>query len=334
MALKRKTYPGSIYVPKGTNTIYIKYRGVRTATGLQGTKEGFKLAGLRLEQMYQDGNNISLSSHNMSMSEALEYYLRQHPKYMEFTIKNYRYVFAHIFDKNAILTKASVLKNVMAYVHGTNHSKSTINIYLRPVQALLNYFTELEIIPVINLKKYKQTGIKHETKSFTELEIYRLVKYWSSHDREFALLILFMYNTGARPVDALTITKSRIKKGSIVWQNKKTKDDEERPISINTERLLNKIFALHPTESLLFRWKHRSNTRPGLMLNKSLELLSIEKKGRSFQEFRVSFRMRLLKANVPKEVIQYLLRHSDGDLLSEHYTDTDIKHYINYLTNI
>lgn len=53
MARTDKSYPGSIYVPKGTNRLYLKYKRVRVTTGLLDTKQNRKFAEQWLWDLYR-----------------------------------------------------------------------------------------------------------------------------------------------------------------------------------------------------------------------------------------------------------------------------------------
>lgn len=316
---RRRTYPGSIYKPANADRLYIKYKGRRLATGLRATKEGYRIAELMLEKMYLQTNDLATHSSTLTVYEALSRYIAEHPKYLEKTIKTYKYAVSTVFSASDLLNKLTIVNAVSRYVNTSKHSKTTSNIILRHIQALCNYFTSQGILEAIALKGYKQS-VRNTSKSFTNLEVYRLVKYFACTNREMALLVLFMYGTGARSVDAFGLTLDRIKKDEIIWLNKKTKEPEPRPYSKNIACLIKKQMIMNANDTHLFRWHYPNTSYPSKLFRLACDHLGIERNGRSLQELRVSFRMRLLSAGVPKEIAQYYLRHSESSLIDKHYT--------------
>ncbi len=325
---RRKTYPGSIYKPANTNTLYIKYRSRRVATGLQATKEGYRIAELRLEQMYKDAHGLT-TSQTVTVTDALLEFLHEHPNYLANTIDAYRYSIKSIFKADDFFTRSVVIQAVNSYVNKTSHSATTVNINLRHLQSLCNYYTELGRLESVALAKYKRKS-RVIVKSYSSLEVYRLLKYFLQHSPEMAVLISLAYNTGARTIDLFSLLWEDVHDGYITWHNKKTKAPEPRPYNYKVSKLLARAKQLNPDDTHLTRWHYPNSSFPTKLLRRAFIELGIEQDGRAWQEFRVSFRMRLRRAGVPREVIQYFLRHVGTELIDKHYTDNsdDLREYL------
>jgi len=137
--------------------------------------------------------------------------------------------------------------------------------------------------------------------------------------------------TGARLVDALTLKPSDIKEGMINFKNKISKRPEPRPISQEAINILN---SLPNYIDRLFPWSHNGTSRLHKKLVSVCEELGIERNGRSFQEFRSTFRMRLLRAGTPQEYVRWLMRHKTMAMTDKFYTQYEYAEINNYLRKI
>lgn len=336
MAKKKKlVVPGSIYSPKNTNKLYIKLYGKRIATGLEDTIAGRKLAETMLMQMYLNAHNINDEPARLTAREAFAEYMEycrvmHQPK----TIINYELAFNTFVKKDFELTKENVEKCVIDYLKHTTHSDISINTYLNQFQIFLNFCSRRDYCKQIEVNRvFKRRDVEVKPQSWTQAEINELIIYFDSKGSEISLLIQFMLETGARMIDALTLEWSQVQSSSIVWRNKKSKKPEERPVSTRAVELLSILRSKNKEK--VFSWQYSSATAINKQLRKALDELCIEKKNRSFQEFRVTFRMRLLEKGVPDVFISWLLRHKDyssaQDTMRKNYTPKEVEFVREYL---
>ena len=330
--MKKKRFPGSIYKPKNSNTLYIKLKGKRIATGLQATKENYKIAETILEKLFL--NQYQPAQVPQNFIDAWNQYestlVNKSPK----TIQNYKYAFNTIVKKenyydNISLTNIELL--VVKYLQTTNHSKVASNTILNEFQIFVNYLTSTGIISKkLDLKKkYSFKLQKFLAKSYTDLELLKLYKYFYHKNLQIFYLIIFQVATGARMVDALSLRWEDVKynENIIVWKNKITKFVEPRPASKLAFKILRRLETTNREK--VFTWKY-----PYSNLNKYLKIalqeLGIEQNNRSFQEFRVTFRMKLFRKGISKDIAQYLLRHTTMQNYGEDSSNLIDKYYTNY----
>jgi len=291
---KKKTFPGSVYKPAGTNKLYIKLYGKRIATGLEDTYAGRKLADAMLQQMYLQHHNLSSEPERLTAREAFKEYLEycrvmHQPK----TIVNYELAFNTFVKKDFELTKENIEKCVIEYLRTTAHSDISINSYLNQFQVFLNFCSRRDYCKIINiLKVFKRRDVELKPQSWSDEEIRALTIYFDKYHREISLLIQFMLETGARMIDALTLEWGQVKPNSIVWRNKKSKKPEERPVSTRAMEILAELKQTNKEK--VFKWLYSTAPTLNKRLRKALSELGIEHNNRSYQEFRVTFRMRLL----------------------------------------
>lgn len=321
---KKKTFPGSIYKPANANTLYINFKGKRVATGLQATKEGYQMAQIFLEKLYKEYHGLNESYERVSYKYAWGRYFQTLVNNTDKTKLNYSYSFAAIVGDEAddFLSSASIENKVIKYLKTTKHSRVSINTYLNQFQIFINYCVknkwtdDINVMSKYSFPKQKQTG-----RSYTKSECDRIIYYFMHNYPEIGYLIFFMLETGARDIDALTLEWSQINfsNKTIEWKNKISKEIEIRPASDKAFKIL-KILK-KKNKKKVFSYSYSSMSTIAKKLNKALKTLDIDKNKRSFQEFRVTFRMRLASRGVPKEISEYLLRHSSAKLIDLYYTD-------------
>lgn len=324
---KKKTFPGSIYKPANANTLYIKFKGKRIATGLQATKEGYSTANKMLEMLYLNYHALGPSKSLITFKEAWELYTQTLIKNEAKTIKNYKYSYNALVGNYSddFLTTDNIEFLVLRFLKGNKFSNITINTYLNNFQIFLNYCIEKKLLDHINIfKKYKVKTPRNTGQSYTKEECQKIIYYMLHHKYEIGLLIWFMIETGSRVVDALTLEWNQIdfKAKTITWKNKITKEDELTPVSNTAIKLLTILKQMN--QKKVFSYLYTSGPTIAQRLNRALKHLGIEKGKRSLQEFRVTFRMRLLSRGTPEVLIEYLLRHSTGKIIHNMYTDFEV----------
>ena len=205
------------------------------------------------------------------------------------------------------------------YAQQKNFSPTSINTYLRQFQSFLSWCTEFGYLPKLNAKrKYGARRQKTEVKIFTDDELVLIFTDLRKHDYRLALLCEFMYETGARPVDALTLTPSDFTGETVKWQNKITKAIEERPITVRAQEILREMIELTGDRSRVFPWSHNTLSRITRWFNDCLDRCKVEKDGRSLKHFRTSFKHRI--RHLPFQDQVYLMRHQSANVTIDHYT--------------
>lgn len=333
----KHSLPGSIFKHPNYNRLIIKFRGKQYSTGLKPDKQGYALAKAMLEKKFLDYHNLKPDIKTVTFKEAWDSYLNTLINKSERTIYAYRHAFEKIVEnENEFLTNDNIERYILLFLKNNNSITNTsINTFLGKFQIFLNYCAEKKWVELINFnKKYSLSIVETSADSFSNFESCRIIKYFLKKNIEIAYLIIFMLETGARVVDSLTLEWSQIdfQNENITFKNKNTKQHEIRMASRLTFKILNKLNKINKDK--VFSWKYSYSSKLSKILNRALTELGIKKNRRSFQEFRVSFRMRLEERGVPEHYIEYLLRHSSGKLLYKNYTDrkrteAKIRYYLN-----
>lgn len=329
--------PGSIFKPNKCNTLYIKFRGKQYSTGLKPDKHGYALAKAMLEKKFLDYHNLKPTIKVVTFKEAWDSYSNTLIQKSERTVYAYRHAFDKIVtNDNEFLTNDNIENFILTFLKTNyNISDTSINTFLGKFQVFLNYCAEKKWIELINFnKKYSRSVVETSADSFSNIETCQIIKYFLSNHTEIAYMIIFMLETGARVVDSLTLEWSQIdfQNKNITFKNKNTKQPEVRMASNLAFKVLDRLRKLN--QSKVFSWSYSYSSKLSKILNKALQDLNIDKNKRSFQEFRVTFRMRLEERGVPEHYIEYLMRHSSGKLLYKNYTDrkrteSKIRDYLN-----
>ena len=327
---KRRTYPGSIFVDKGK--LYIKFKGKKYSTGLEPTKVGYQRAEMKLEQLWMAYNRLEnvVGIQRLRIKEAFESFLETKINRYPKTIKQYSYAYEAIITDNYFLDADRIELDIQKYLKTTGHGKVTVNTYLTNLQIFLNYCVGKSWLATNAMKfksNYSFKDGEEEVETWTEDEVTRFIEYFREFNPEMALLIEFMCETGARKVDCLTLEPRQIKANSIEWKNKKTKKPELRPITKRAREILD---TLPKRGNQVWQWTYNGASHLNKLLRKACKDLEIESRGRSFQEFRSYFRMKLLKKEVPAEYVMFLMRHSSFKV-SKYYTEykhQDVMRYV------
>jgi integrase len=272
-----------------------------------------------LEKMWHEQRDIEQQdTGRRTINKAFNHYLRTKISRYPKTHRQYRLAFKNIISEDYTLKLDHIEKDIHNYIKNTSHSPVTVNTYLTLIQGFVNYCSEQGWLRQKNFKKlYRQKVTRREPEPYTDAEVAHLLEVTREHNYPLAIMLEFMVETGARVIDCLTLTKGQIRKNSIIWSNKITKAAEERPVSARALILLSEL----PTDGArIFPWRYSTASRLSRTLAKMFERAGIDRNGRSFQEFRSTFRMRLIKKGVPEIYIEYLLRHSRPDITAIHYT--------------
>lgn len=325
---RTRTIPGSIYAQSGRNKLIIKYNGRVHHTGLEDTKEGRKLAQQMLERLYLQSKGIDkkashdVVTYDVAFAQFLTVYCAEKSKK---TKEGYLFAYKAIAPEDKPLTVANAEKDVLAYLASAEqrgHNQVTRNNYLRHFQTFLAWSHKRGWIERTEFAKQYRKAENTEVRNYTESECAAIVEYCrkseKDHIREMGLMIEFMLETGARPVDCLTLEWSHVKQdGTVDFLNKVHKTVENLPLS---DAAIEVLKRLPKDRAKVFRWQHITLSRLRKWLNDVLTACNIPAQGRSFKEFRKTFRNRLLDAEVQPEIAMRLMRHADVRTTLKHYT--------------
>lgn len=339
MPRKKNILPGSVFVVNGQLVLKVRLNNeidhdgkpkyTKIYTKLTDTPTNRKLVEKKQHELHiQQFLPKREEKKIIRIQEAWELFVTNKDLHRK-TIVNYKLAFDVITRKqNYLLNVENVEQDVVYFRKKTavqrNYSAVTINTYLRQFQAFLNFCTEREILEQTKFKsQFQKREEKKDVQVFSETEVQEIIRDCRAVDEEFALMLELMVETGARPVDALTLCRTDVdlSGGIVVWRNKITKVKEPTPISSRAKEILLRALELAGDREKVFRWQHSSLSPLTSKLNASMERCGIEKHGRSFKHFRTTFKFRI--RHLPFEFQMRLMRHSTPDVTLGHYTFYD-----------
>lgn len=320
--IKLHDVPGSVFAEKRNNKLVVQVRNKRVYTGLNDTPTNRRTAERIKENLYLESiglkPNTTITRKNLKQLFDLfisEREITLAPR----TITNDKLAYRQFIRKNIVAEPEFIEQCVKESLKTTKISDESKNIYLKTFQVFLNWlFANGHLEVRLNLKKkYFFKGTDKENEIFYENEILALLEYFDKKDREFAILINFLLHTGLRINEALTLTFKQVRTDRIILSNKVEKTAEVLIISQDIYNILNEL--RQPGKTKVFRWKYTSYSRLNRTLTTAMENLNIEKRGRSFHEFRKTFLYNLQLQNVPVQIAQKLMRHKNIQVTIKNY---------------
>lgn len=317
---------GSIFVENRSNTIVVQVKGKRKYTGLKDTPYNRKIANRIKEKMYLEINGLteSIVITSKKLSRLFETYIseREITKSKK-TIMLDKLVYKNLIRNNINADIKEIEKEIQNYLKTTTITDESKNIYLRQFQTFVNWLHKnAHISERINFKtKYHFKTKTDNNLIFTAEEVNKIIDYFNTSDKEFAIMIKLMVNTGLRINEALTLTFKQVTKDKITLFNKNDKSTE---YVILPEEVYNLLMSIKRKDTdKVFRWSENSYSRLNRRLNTAMQLLSIPKENRSFHEFRKTYLYYLFKNGVPVNIAQKLMRHKDIKVTIKFYQRLD-----------
>lgn len=326
--MKHANLPGTVYADRGKLFVKIRVPDKTTpagkplykkvATRLPDTPRNRRYAeDIRLslyKELYLNAKPDAASGTLATLFSAYLSSKRLAPK----TARNYALAFRAVFgDGNYPCDRATILELVRRFAFESAPAlamkPATINTYLNNVQIFFRYLHEEDCLPkpVNVFKLYKVKMVRSRNEIFTEEELATILA--GTAGMEFGLLLEFMLETGARPVDALTLEWHQVQPGSITWLNKITKEEESLPCSARASAILDSL--RHNPKP--FRWQYSTQSRLSRTLDQTLLRLGIEKAGRSLKTFRKNFKKRI--SRLPYQLQMKLMRHRSPNVTLTNY---------------
>ncbi len=332
---KKKHYdglPGSVFVRSDCKKIYIYINQKTLPTHLDGSfEESWQIAYNIKRNIYLNetvlNNNPIEKRLNRTLYSVFDEYREEHfHKISLRTQRNYELAFKRIFPQDIKLSLDNVKKVLFNFnkdsvqmvqtkynTEAGELSKSSKNIYLNNLTSFIKYLEKY--IGTIDLSNYKFRGQSKTKKDYTPNEIKLLLQYFDAKDKEISNLLRFMLLTGGRISETLDMSWERIDEDRIIFFNKNDKIEEVFPLNAQLKTLLaeQKQFATKRgnNRQLVFRWQSGSESRLRKKLDTAFIDCGIDKEGRSFHEFRKTFKSRLKNAGISIEDAHILMRHRD-----------------------
>jgi len=317
------------------NKISVRYKGKDIATGYNNTPAGWKMANewwaVRLKELkaIEEGEKQAEDTILNIFNKFLDY-KRKITKITKKTEQYYLTGFnAVIAEPNLILSEVSIIKQLNNFIKTTTVSQNSINIYLRAIAGFLNWASDENnsYIPRKDYtKKYKQKESKVIKPSYTKEEYNLFLEYFETRNYEMYLLLQFLWNTGARVGETLTIKISDLdlENRRILVPNKVYKGKQEALLLIpEAIKVIEKIkeFAMQRGDNKLFSWKETK--LPNMIMKRAENNLGTRKSGRGLHGFRRSFTDRLIDSGIEITDAKDILRHKDIKTTEEHYRRAD-----------
>lgn len=287
-------------------------------------------------------SGLSTNFTSITMANAFEDFLKSHcANKMAKTREGYETAFDRIIPNAGIEVSQANIEQAVQYLlrnrafkprtnrdtSGQELSNSSINDYLRQFQVFVAWLGMRGLIDNINIYSlYKLKSDSKQVMIYNYDEIEKILSYFNDanngNDFEYALLIEFMLNSGARIGEALKLRRESILDDRIIFGNKITKESEYIPISEKLRDILSKL----PAEGKLWRWDSHSAPFLREKLIRAMLFCNIDPHGRCFHELRKTFLFRLFDKEPPTPVqyAQKLMRHRNIETTIKYYTYFEI----------
>jgi integrase len=328
---------GSIYEYRGKLRLKIRLPNVVDAAGkpkylvkptpFADTAQGRKFAKAMLDELYLELYHGKAARHpaqsQQMMGDLLEEFLDYKAREAS-SIRGIRYSYASIVRGNYAASFERIEQDIYHFVTTTTVSQTSKNTILRQFASLLNWMADEKDIKVPKkiLSRYGKR-VRTIVKDFTDDEVNAVIALRPTS--EFTLMLTVMIETGARPVDVLTLMWDQVDmaKRIVVWKNKISKAPEPRPISKKASEAFSLMRQLSHDEKV-FKWRHSSLSRLTRMFASHCTEAGVDSGGKSLKHLRTTFKRRLMEKNIPFEIQMYLMRHSSPDVTLGNYTSISI----------
>lgn len=312
--------PGSVYADRGF--LCIDVAGTVHRPGLRDTK-GNRVIAARLKKELWLRSIMGIATVNTTIDEAWARFLVERI-HSERSLSMYRLV-QRVIRTHGVIGRDMLLAAAVAFRRSGRGldgelDPTSVNTYLRHFRVFCNWAARTYGFDAPDIASQMIRGDRSQPMGFTPAEVSALTAHPHS---PLVALVGFMLATGARPIDALTLTWADVGADFIVWRNKITKEPERRPVSADALRWL-------PARSAgpVWPWRYSSQSS----VNKAFKALCVERGVRplSLKALRVTFKSSI--AHLPFEVQMYLMRHRSADVTLGNYTSVSDEQVRSLLT--
>ncbi|MFN8359348.1 MAG: tyrosine-type recombinase/integrase [Candidatus Kapaibacterium sp.] len=329
MGKRKQTVPGSIFKRKGSSKLYIRYKDQQIATGLEDSTQNRKIALQMLEKMHYSflGFKPAPVFKSKKLDEVYALFVEDHYKTATDKTKRLsRNAVNAISPNDTYLTVENINNDVVRFTESaTRLQQITISVYLTFYSVFIqwcvkkNYLTSFPEKLDVERKLSRKKERKREVICFTKEEFDLLVQYFNDKDKEFSLLLLFIWHTGARITETLKLTWEQVdfQEQRILFVNKiDPRIHEYLPISSVVVDILHQLSV---NEEKPFRWSHTSRSILNNRLNQGMFALGINKQKRAFHSIRRTFATNLFENDVAIPDVMDLMRHKNIQTTLNHY---------------
>lgn len=340
---RKRSFPGSIFVRKGTTKLYIRYKTKQIATNLTDTTENRKIAAKILENLFLVDKgyvDVPAVKREITFEDVWSVYFNE--KLFGLSKKTQRsYLLSYqriVTDSKATFSELSIKRflnefrsqprkhagNGYVTKPTTNISATTHNIYLRSFLVFISWAVKQKYIDtdVRLFEDFKRRDGSHKVvKTIQDKDLQKLLEYWMNKDKEFYLLLYFLSLTGARITETLRLRWIDITDKRIYFPNKvKRYETNMFPVTEKVQETLDELRMMNPDK--VFSWSESSDSRLRKRLLDSFQELNIPQgKGDGFHLFRKTFSTMLFVNKLPLSDIKELMRHSSIQTTLEHYKE-------------
>lgn len=343
-------FPGQIVVRGKNRLLTIRLHGRWYATKQPDTPAGWEVARKMLAEMYLKavgGQEIVRNRfiddawkeffHDMKTSRSVQY------------VTSLEYAYNKIVRSNHLLRPSMIIQDVRQFLRRTDLSVTSANNVVRHFRVFLRWCERQNYLAPVDLRQFVQRHDTGPVRVWTKAEIVQIADWITSPsqkyvraDPEFADLILFMFYTGGRIKETLNLSWDDIFDDAVHFSNKNTRKSEYVPLTSVTKEILQRQFERSLTRGVLrskaedsdvkqrlqrrkalkekvWRWDAASKSRLNRRFAQACTALGIDRNGRSFHALRSGFATALLEKDVPLDVVQELMRHSDPSTTTKYY---------------
>lgn len=339
---KRRQTPGTIYKPGNCNTLYIKIKGKRHATGLPDTPQNRKLAERLKEEIWYSLQGYSQfvmpTRTTPTFYEAWQYFKREYCTERQLssrTIDNYRAAFERVVrSEYERITSGSIEQWLQLLSVDTKLAASSVNIYLRDVGVFLGYCATKGWIQSIDVSRYRRKTTRKSILVLSTKQESAVLKRFFSREDPFSLLVQWYHCSGWRPSQVLNMKPGDIADEWIKTLSKNKKEVVYYPMTGRARRILTDVRRVYTSTDSLWPWSYNSSSTLSKQLRDVFDELQISVPGESWKIFRKTAATRWSDAGLPEKDVQFLLGHSGGSVAQIHYMATKVRELRIFLENL
>ncbi|MBL7996995.1 MAG: tyrosine-type recombinase/integrase [Candidatus Kapabacteria bacterium] len=322
MPRRKQVTPGSIFVRKGTNKLYVNYKGRQHATGYTDSPQGRKLALLYLERLHDATVSGRIPSDRpfMTIAEAYLQFTEAHLRHKSpKTQQSYEYAFRTIItDGDCVLDTRNIKRQIQEYLSHTAHGINARSVLLRSLRVFCRWCNEQELCEHVSFKGLIQTESK-PIKTYTRDEIKTVLAEIEKHyDRRYAILFRFIAASGARLTETLDLRRTDDKGDVLIFTNKVNKSKYDMiPVTDELRSIITTAYKLNKGATTIFGYDRTQVRWITRVWERSCEATGVEHHG--IHALRKTYTTELIEAGVSIVHVKELLRHKDIRTTTEYY---------------
>lgn len=348
-------FPGQI-IPRGKKGLLtIRLHGRWFATKQPDTPAGWEAARRMLAELYLKSVGGQEIVRNRLIEDAWREFLQDMTASRSAQyVTSLEYAKEKIVRSNHYLRPSIIVQDVRQFLRSTDLSVTSANNVIRHFRVFLRWCERQNYLAPIDLRQFFSRVDSGPVRVWSKAEIDQIADWFTNPDQkyirpdpEFADLIRFMFYTGGRIKETLLLRWSDVFDDAVHFPNKITREGEYIPLTSITKAILERQRERALTRSILrtdddddaksrsemrkqlrekvWRWNTASKSRLNRRFAIACQSLGIDREGRSFHALRSGFATSLLEKDVPLDVVQELMRHSDPATTTKYYRQSNQK---------